>query len=86
MPNGVGFRAFRTSSHRSVPSQPAKSLGIFYSDDKTQKRWVFKYDDPRVLSEIDSVFVTLEPPGKSFTEPKGEKFLYAYLRNQPNHP
>lgn len=68
------------------PGQRAKSLGIFYSDDKTQKRWVFKYEDPKVLSEIDSVFVTLEPPGKNLTEPKGEKFLYAYLRNQPNHP
>ena len=68
------------------PGQRAKSLGIFYSDDKTQKRWVFKYEDPKVLSEIDSVFVTLEPPGKNLSEPKGEKFLYAYLRNQPNHP
>jgi hypothetical protein len=68
------------------PGQAAKSLGIFYSDDKAQKRWVFKYDDPKVLSEIDSVFVTLEPPGKNLTEPKGDKFLYAYLRNQPNHP
>jgi len=47
---------------------------------------VFKYDDPKVLSEIDSVFVTLEPPGKNPTEPKGDKFLYAYLRNQANHP
>jgi len=77
---------YRVWGKKEGPSQSAKSLGIFYSDDKTQKRWVFKYDDPKVLSEIDSVFVTLEPPGKSFSEPKGEKFLYAYLRNQPNHP
>ena len=77
---------YRVWGKKEGPSQSAKSLGIFYSDDKTQKRWVFKYDDPKVLSEIDSVFVTLEPPGKSPTEPKGEKFLYAYLRNQPNHP
>ena len=77
---------YRVWGKKEGPGQTAKSLGIFFSDDRTQKRWVFKYDDPTVLSEIDSVFVTLEPPGKNSTEPKGEKFLYAYLRNQPNHP
>jgi hypothetical protein len=77
---------YRVWGKKEGPGRSAKSLGIFYSDDKTQKRWVFKYDDPKVLSEIDSVFVTLEPPGKNAAEPKGEKFLYAYLRNQPNHP
>jgi hypothetical protein len=77
---------YRVWGKKEGPTQQAKSLGIFYSDDSAQKRWVFKYDDPKVLSEIDSVFVTLEPPGKNFAEPKGDKFLYAYLRNQPNHP
>ena len=77
---------YRVWGKREGPGQASKSLGIFYSDDKAQKRWVFKYDDPKVLSEIDSVFVTLEPPGKNPTEPKGDKLLYAYLRNQPNHP
>jgi len=77
---------YRVWGKKEGPGQVAKSLGIFYSDDKAQKRWVFKYDDPKVLSEIDSVFVTLEPPGNTPTEPKGDKFLYAYLRNQPNHP
>jgi hypothetical protein len=77
---------YRVWGKKEGPGQSARSLGIFYSDDKAQKRWVFKYDDPKVLSEIDSVFVTLEPPGKSPSEPKGEKFLYAYLRNQANHP
>lgn len=77
---------YRVWGKKEGPGPRPKSLGIFYSDDKVQKRWVFKYEDPKVLSEIDSVFVTLEPPGKNPTEPKGEKFLYAYLRNQPNHP
>lgn len=77
---------YRVWGKKEGPGQSAKSLGIFYSDDKTQKRWVFKYDDPKVLSEIDSVFVTLEPPGQNPMEPQGNKFLYAYLRNQPNHP
>jgi hypothetical protein len=77
---------YRVWGKKEGPGQGARSLGIFYSDDKTQKRWVFKYNDPKVLSEIDSVFVTVEPPGKNPIEPKGDKLLYAYLRNQANHP
>ncbi len=80
---GYNYRVWGKKEGRG---QPAKSMGIFYSDDKTQKRWVFKYDDPKVLSEIDSVFVTVEPPGKNPAAPQGDKLLYAYLRNQANHP
>ena len=61
-------------------------LGIFYSDDKTQRRWVFKCNDPKILTEIDSVFVTLEPADGDASHPKGPNLMYAYLRGQPNHP
>jgi hypothetical protein len=77
---------YRVWGKREGPSQHAKSLGIFYSDDKSQKRWVLQYDDPKVLQEIDSVFVTLEPPNGNQTQPKGDKLMYAYLRGQANHP
>ncbi len=80
---GYNYRVWGKKEGRG---QQARSLGIFYSDDKSQRRWVFKYDDPKVLSEIDSVFVTVEPPGKNPTAPQGDKLLYAYLRNQANHP
>jgi hypothetical protein len=80
---GYNYRVWGKKEGRG---QQAKSMGIFYSDDKAQKRWVFKYDDPKVLSEIDSVFVTVEPPGKNPGAPQGDKLLYAYLRNQANHP
>jgi len=63
-----------------------RRLGIFYADDKAQKRWVFKCDDPKILADIDSVFVTLEVPDGSPLNPKGPKLMYAYLRGQPNHP
>jgi len=62
-----------------------QNLGIFYADDQKQHRWVMKFEDPRVLAEIDSVFVTVEPPGGS-ARPTGRKFLYAYLKANPNHP
>jgi hypothetical protein len=77
---------YRVWGKREGPAQRAKSLGIFYSDDKVQRRWVLQYDDPKVLQEIDSVFVTLEAPNENEAQPKGEKLMYAYLRGQANHP
>jgi len=46
---------------------------------------VLKFEEPRILAEIDSVFVTVEPPGGS-ARPTGHKLLYAYLKANPNHP
>lgn len=63
----------------------AISLGIFYVDNAAQRRWVLKFDDPEVLSHIDAVFVTVEPPGGG-KRPTGQKLLYAYLSSQANHP
>jgi exonuclease VII small subunit len=77
---------YRIWGKKEGPNQAARSLGIFFSDDKAQKRWVFQYDDPKVLNEIDSVFVTLEPPDRDAKRPKGDKLLYAYLKGQANHP
>lgn len=67
----------------NLPS--AKSLGIFFHDDHNSNRWVLKFDDPSVLSEIDSVFVTVEPLGGS-KRPTGTLLLPAYLKAELNHP
>jgi Anti-sigma-K factor rskA len=62
------------------------SLGIFYVDSEANRRWALKTDDPKVLAQIDSVFVTVEPKGGS-NKPTTKPLLYAYLRSQiPNHP
>jgi len=66
-------------------ARKAQSLGMLYLDDKNQNRWVLKFNDAAVLSEIDAVFVTLEPPGGS-GQPTGQKLLYAYLGATANHP
>lgn len=63
-----------------------RNLGVFFNDDHAQKRWVLKITDPQVLSEIDSVFVTLEPLGKPGNSPTGKKLLSAFLGSTPNHP
>jgi len=44
------------------------------------------FDDPNVLSQINSVFVTAEASNKHFDEPHGKKVLFAYFGSQPNHP
>jgi hypothetical protein len=63
----------------------AESLGIFYMDDRNEDQWMLEYDDPEVLAQIDSVFVTLEPKEGSL-KPQGQKLMYAYLKATPNHP
>lgn len=77
---------YRIWSKKEGQDSRVQSLGIFYSDDKTQRRWVFKCNDPKILSEIDSVFVTLEPANSDPAHPKGSNLMYAYLRGQANHP
>ncbi len=77
--------SFQVWGARGPAQNPAQSLGIFYVDDQRRNRWVLKFEDPRILSEIDSVFVTVEPQGGS-SRPTGRKFLYAYLKASPNHP
>ena len=62
------------------------SLGILHRDDAGQNRWAMTFDDPGVLAQINSVFVTAESANKHYDEPHGKKVLYAYFGSQPNHP
>jgi hypothetical protein len=63
----------------------AFNMGIFYMDDEAMRRWVLKFDDPKILAQIDSIFVTVEPHGGS-SRPSGKQLLFASLRGEPNHP
>ena len=55
--------SFQVWGARGPAQNPAQNLGIFYVDDQ-QNRWVLKFEDPRILAEIDWVFVTVEPCGR----------------------
>jgi len=77
--------SFQVWGARGAAQNSAKNLGIFYVDDQRQNRWVLKFEDPKTLAEIDSVFVTVEPQGGS-AKPTGRKFLYAFLKANANHP
>ena len=79
------YASFQAWGYRDTANQSVKSLGIFYVDNQNQKRWVLKFNDPNVLAQIDAVFVTIEPQGGS-AKPTGQRLLYAYLNNRPNHP
>lgn len=80
-----GGATFQAWGQREARDESARSLGIFYVDDQKQNRWVLKFEDPKVLAEINAVFVTVEPPGGS-VRPNRQKMLYAYLNATPNHP
>jgi hypothetical protein len=77
--------SFQAWGQRESKAGSVQSLGVFFADDRTQNRWILKYDDPAVLAQIDAVFVTIEPKGGSM-KPKGEQLMYAYLKANPNHP
>lgn len=63
-----------------------KSLGILYADDKAQRRWSLKVNDPHQLAEINTVFVTLEPHAGEGGKPQGKRILFAFLGGEANHP
>lgn len=75
----VAFQVWGGSTDRNPVS-----LGLLYQDDN-HNRWILKCEDATTLARLNSVFVTVEPPGGS-KKPTGRRFLRAYLQIQPNHP
>lgn len=85
----LGYReakAFQAWGRPGSSQATPVSLGIFYMDNESNRRWVLKLNDPKVLKEINAVFVTVEPKGGS-KKPTNKPFLLAYLHTAPpNHP
>jgi hypothetical protein len=77
--------AFQAWGFRQPRSATAESLGLFYLDDAALNRWTLRVSDPQLLSRIDTLFVTAEPPGGSHF-PKGRRLLMASLAGPANHP
>jgi hypothetical protein len=77
--------AFQVWGRRGYGDSHPLNMGVMYLDSETSKRWVFRYSDAKALSQVDAVFVTIEPHGGS-ESPKGKQLLYASLRTPPNHP
>lgn len=78
--------SFCVWGERLGAEKPINSLGVFHSDDAKDGRWVLTFDDPNVLAQINSVFVTVESSRKTVKEPAGRRMLFAFLGEKPNHP
>ncbi len=79
---------FQAWGMRGPDQNTALNLGVMkleYMDNTTNRRWVLQFDDPKVLEQINAVFITVEPKGESRV-PKGKPTLVTYLREAPNHP
>ncbi len=81
-----GTKTFYAWGHREGDADTTRALGSLRMDDPAQGRWVFKSSDTKVLAQIDSVYVTLEPTAKAGEKPKGQKILSAFLGTPANHP
>jgi len=78
---------FHVWGGKAGTEQVTHNLGILRKDaDISQNRWAMTIDDPKVLAQINSVFVTAEPANKQYEAPHGKKILFAYFGSQPNHP
>jgi hypothetical protein len=83
--NRKGAAAFQVWGEKQGVKARARNLGVFYLDQKTQDRWILRFEDPDVLAQIDRIYVTVEPPGGS-ANPHGKELLATNLALPANHP
>ena len=86
LPGAKGTKAYYAWGNQEGDVNTTRALGALHLDDPAQRRWVFKSNDAKVLAQINSVYVTLEPTAKPGEKPKGQKILTAFLGTQANHP
>jgi hypothetical protein len=77
--------AFYVWGGRLGDQHAIKNLGVFRNDDAGAGRWILTFDDPHVLAQINTVFVTAESK-KDVMLPDGKQILFAYLGDKANHP
>src|SRR5258706_1071413 len=84
-PGVKAANTFQVWGRRGYGDTHPLNMGIMYLDNQTSKRWMLKFSETKALSQVDAVFVTIEPHGGS-DAPKGRQLLYASLRTPANHP
>jgi hypothetical protein len=77
---------FHVWGGRAGTKEVTHSLGLLHNEDAKQGLWTMTFDDPAVLAQINSVFVTAESASRRDLVPHGKRVLYAYIGNPPNHP
>jgi hypothetical protein len=76
---------FQAWGRRGPGDKHPFNMGILSLDNAANRRWALHFDDPKVLAELDAVFVTVEPRSGG-QKPTGRQLLFASLRIPPNHP
>ncbi len=84
--NTKGRQTFYAWGHKEGDPNTPRALGALHNDDPAQNRWIFRFSDTKVLAQIDSVYVTLEPNEQPGEKPKGKMLLNAFLGTPANHP
>lgn len=82
---GVRDATFQAWGRRGPGDKRPLNMGVLHLDNAANKRWALRFDDPKILNEIDAMFVTVEPKGGG-QKPTGKQLLFASLRTPPNHP
>jgi len=82
IPKDVSFQAW---GRRGSDPKGDINLGLLYQDDSNRKRWVLKFNDAKTISQLDALFITIEPQGGSI-KPSSKPLLFTYLHLDPNHP
>jgi hypothetical protein len=77
-------RGFQVWAVSETAKNSARSLGLLRVDAKAPGRWVLRVENPELVKEVSSVFVTIESAAGG-KQPSGQKMLYAYL-GEANHP
>jgi hypothetical protein len=71
-------RTFQVWAVPETGKNTSRSLGFLRVYAKAQGRWVLKVENPELMNQINSVFVTVGPAAGG-KQPGGQKMLYAYL-------
>lgn len=84
-PSGREARAFQAWGRRGPGDKHPLNMGVLHLDNAASRRWVLRFDDPKLLAQLDAVYVTVEPRGGG-QKPTGKQLLFASLHMPPNHP
>ncbi|HEV7521909.1 MAG TPA: hypothetical protein VGP89_12490 [Candidatus Angelobacter sp.] len=76
---------FEAWGRRGPADKHPLSMGAFTLDNAAHRRWVLRFDNPKMLAQLDAVFVTVESRSGG-QKPTGKQLLFASLRIPPNHP
>jgi hypothetical protein len=77
-------KTFQVWGQQEGDGNSVRSLGFLNVDNKAERRWALKTNDVAAFKQINSIFVTVEPPGGA-KSPDGKRLLFASV-GVANHP